>query len=80
MRFRFIRRAIVLAMAVVALLLAVDIAYLVSGSLEQFPTAEQEDKVRIVSSAIAVLLIVIEIALWVAHRSLRHDPHAAPGE
>jgi hypothetical protein len=32
--------------------------------LEQFPTEEQEDKVRTVTSAIAVLLSVTELGLW----------------
>ena len=75
MRLRILRVALPLSMAVVAVVLAADIAYLMVGSLEQFPTAEQEDKVRRVTGAIAVLLITLEIALWFAHRNL----HRASG-
>lgn len=77
MRSRFGSIALTAAMIVVAALLGVDIVYFISGSLEQFPTAEQEDKVRRVTAGIAILLIVIEMALWFARRRLRHAVRSA---
>ena len=56
--------AIVLAMIVVGLGLCLDLMYLVRGSLEEFPTEEQEDKVRRVTAVGAALLLVMEIVLW----------------
>lgn len=60
-------------MVIVALLLCLDIAYLASGSLEQFPTAEQEDKVRQVTTVIAIALLAAEAVLWLAYRSLARE-------
>ena len=65
------RIAILVGMLVVGLLMVVDVAYLVTGSLEEFPTAEQEDKVRTVTTAIAVVLVAVEMALWIVFRRLR---------
>ena len=61
---RYPRYVLWLVMTVVGVALIVDILYLLNGSLEQFPTEEQEDKVRTVTSAIAVLLSVTELGLW----------------
>jgi hypothetical protein len=66
---RSLRGIILVAMAVVAILLCLDVAYLVSGSLEQMPTPEQEDKVRIVTSVIAIMLLAVEAALWFIYRN-----------
>ena len=79
MRVRLLRVALLLAMVIVGVVLLVDIAYLIAGSLEQFPTAEQEDKVRRVTTAIAVLLVAIETGLWFAHRRLRRNDRSARG-
>ncbi|HEY0152171.1 MAG TPA: hypothetical protein VGB92_09245 [Longimicrobium sp.] len=65
------RLAIRLMMLAVGLLLAIDLLYLVNGSLEMFPTAEQQDKIRVVTSAIAVLLLLVEAALWALLRGTR---------
>jgi hypothetical protein len=73
MMHRLLRGTILVAMAVVAILLCLDLAYLVSGSLEQMPTPEQEDKVRIVTSVIAIMLLAVEAALWFIHRSLTRN-------
>ena len=62
-----------LAMVVVGLLLLLDVAYFVRGSLEWFPTHEQQDKIRRVTGVIAVLLAGIEIGLWWLLRYLRRD-------
>ena len=66
-----LRIAVVLSMVVVGAILCLDLAYLMSGSLEEFPTAEQEDKVRRVTASIAVLLLAVEAGLWLALRSLK---------
>ena len=63
--------AILLGMFAVGLLLCIDVAYMLNGSLEEFPTAEQEDKVRRVTVAIALLLLLTEGVLWVLYRRLR---------
>ena len=64
-----------LAMVVVGLLLLLDVAYFVRGSLEWFPTDEQQDKIRRVTGAIAALLAGIEIGLWWLLRYLRRGGH-----
>lgn len=64
-----------LAMVAVGLLLLLDVAYFARGSLELFPTAEQEDKVRRVTGAIAVLLAGIEVGLWWLLRKLCRNGH-----
>src|SRR5688500_15054771 len=78
---RLLRITILLSMVVVGILLCLDLAYLMRGSLEQFPTAEQEDKVRWVTAAIAMLLLAVEVVLWLAYRRLtRHEKSPAHGE
>jgi hypothetical protein len=63
--------AVIAAMVVVGLALGLDLLYLVRGSLEEFPTPEQQDKVRTVTGALAVLLALAELALWLLVRRLR---------
>jgi uncharacterized membrane protein len=70
-----VRPAIWSIMVVAGLLLAIDVFYLVNGSLEMFPTAEQQEKIRTVTGAIAVLLLMVEAALWALLRGTR--PRAA---
>jgi hypothetical protein len=62
------RLTIRVCVAVVGLVLALDLAYLAYGSLEWFPTQEQQDRVRVVASAIAVVLVGVEVGLWVLLR------------
>jgi hypothetical protein len=65
--------AIVLALVGVGLLLCLDVAYFVHGSLEEFPTAEQDDKIRRVAAVLAVMLVGVGLGLWLALRRLgRH--------
>lgn len=66
--------AVLLVIVLVAVLLVLDVAYLMSGSLEQHPTGEQEDKVRVVTAAVAVLLLALEIGLLLAYRRLARKP------
>ena len=58
------RAVIRLAMIATALALALDLAYFVRGSLEELPTVEDHEKVRLVTGAIAVLLALVEAGLW----------------
>ncbi|HEX2091387.1 MAG TPA: hypothetical protein VHG28_03255 [Longimicrobiaceae bacterium] len=52
-----------LAMIVVGLALVLDVMYYVHGSLEQYPTREDHDKVRLVTGFFGVLLATLEIGL-----------------
>ena len=67
------RYVILLAMIVVGLLLCLDVAYMSRGSLEMFPTEEQEDKVRRVTVFIAVVLVTVEVGLWWHFRDLKRE-------
>lgn len=58
------RLAIIGAMLVVGVLLVVAVAYRIRGSLEWFPTAEQEAKVRVVTTLLAAGLAIAEVGLW----------------
>jgi hypothetical protein len=51
------------AAAVVSLLLVLDIAYLIHGSFESFPNPEQQDKIRLATSALAIVLVLIDLAI-----------------
>ena len=66
--------AVRFVMIVAGLVLALDIAYFARGSLEQFPTDEQVDKVRTVTAVIAAALLLAEVALWQLLRSLQRAP------
>ena len=56
------------ALAVPALLMA---AYFVHGSLEEFPTDEQQDKVRLVSGLAFLIFAGLEVLVIVALRRPR---------
>ena len=58
------RLAIMGAMAVIGVALGLAIAYRLHGSLEQFPTAEQEAKIRVVTTVLAAGLAIAEVGLW----------------
>ena len=70
---RLPRLVVVIAMVVVGLLLALDVAYFARGSLESFPTDEQQDKVRTVTTALAAVLVAAELMLWWLLRRLMRD-------
>jgi hypothetical protein len=70
---RLVRYGLMLAMLVVAILLGLDLLYLVRGSLEQFPTEEQEYKVRVVTAVLGVLLLLAEVILWAVLRYVTRD-------
>ena len=67
---RLARYLIWLVMIVVGLALVLDVAYFVHGSLEMFPTEEQQEKVRWVAGVLAALLACVEIGLWWLLRQL----------
>jgi hypothetical protein len=71
---RLVTYAVGLGMVVTGLLLLLAVLYFARGSLEEFPTAEQQDKVRTVTGAAALLLAGLEVALW---RLLRHVRRAS---
>ena len=48
---------------VVAIIIAADLFLIVSGSLEEFPTAEQSEKVEIAYGFIFVFLMIVEVFL-----------------
>lgn len=52
-----------MALVVVGLLLGLDLAYFVNGSIEMYPTAEDHEKVRLVTGMIAVVLTAIGVGL-----------------
>lgn len=68
------RLAVIFAMLVVGLLLLLAVAYFARGSLEEFATAEQQDKIRTVMGVAALLLAALEVALWRLLRHLRRAP------
>ena len=70
---RLARSAIVLTMTVVGVLLALFVAYFLRGSLEEFPTAEQENKVHTVTAVAAAMLLLVEIGLWSMLRRMRRE-------
>lgn len=61
---RFARRILLWVTCVaVAALLAVNLAYCWHGSLEEMPTEEQQDKVFVVTTAIGLVLVLLEAVL-----------------
>ena len=63
-------------MGIIGILLLLAIAYFVRGSLEEFPTDEQIDKVRRVSAFGATILLVIEVGLLSLLRRLPRTPRS----
>lgn len=57
------RFAVVAAMTAVGIVLVLDLMWFFQGSLEGFPTGEQEEKVRGVAGGLAVVLVGVEVVL-----------------
>lgn len=74
MPLRLARVALWLALTTVGLLFVLAVLYFARGSLEEFPTAEQTDKVRTVTAVGAILLLGVELGLW---SLLRHVTRAS---
>jgi predicted tellurium resistance membrane protein TerC len=60
---KMIRYAAWLALIVVGVVLALDLAYFVHGSLEWYPTEDDHEKVRLVTGMIAVVLTAVVVGL-----------------
>jgi hypothetical protein len=71
------RYAIAFTMIAIGLVLALDVAYYVHGSLEMFPTPEDHVKVRAVTGFVALVLIAAEAILWFVFRRLGKARHLA---
>ena len=69
------RFALWIALTLVGSTLLVVLAYFVTGSLEQFPTDEQQNTVRVVTGVLATILVAIEIGPWAL---LRHTKSSGP--
>jgi len=63
MLLRLAQLALWVALAAIGVLFVLALLYFARGSLEEFPTAEDTDKVRLVTGVGAVLLLGIELAL-----------------
>ena len=51
-----------------SLLLVISLRYLSIGSLETFPTDEQQEKARLVAGLLVLIFLIIEIALIIIIR------------
>ena len=69
------RFALWIALTLVGSTLLGVLAYFVTGSLDQFPTDEQQNNVRVVTGVLATILVGIEIGLW---SLLRHTKSSGP--
>lgn len=70
------RRLIWIPIAAIGALLMLNVAYCWNGSLEDFPTEEQQDKIRTVTLVNGVVLTVVEIGLIALARWLRRWPRS----
>lgn len=59
------------AIAFVAIVLALDLMYFVQGSQEMFPTEEKQSGIREVTGFAAVMLCLVEFALFLLLRRIR---------
>jgi hypothetical protein len=73
-------RTIWLALIAVGLVLVLDVLYFVRGSLELYPTAEQQDKVRSVTGVMGTLLALVALGLGLLLRHMgRRSRPTDPG-
>ena len=75
---RLVTLAARVALLVVALALAVDVAYFVHGSLEMHPTEERQAAVRFATGLAAFFLTLIGLALLLLLRALRRERDLSP--
>lgn len=54
------------AIVIVGALLALNVAYCRHGSLEEFPTDEQQEKIALVTTWLGTALAVVEVVLVAA--------------
>jgi hypothetical protein len=68
------RKLVWLAMVVVGLALVLDVWYFIGGSMELYPTEEQQDKVRLATGVIAIFLLSLKAGLWLLLRRTGSKP------
>ena len=73
---RLLRAVVLVAMVVAGLLLCLDVAYFLRGSLETFPMDEQEEKIRVVTAALGAVLLASELGLWFVLRYLQRSANS----
>lgn len=67
---RHLKRAILVAIIIVAVFMILDITYYFNGSFELYPTEEQEEKVRLVTGVMFFMLFIIEVILVFIYRKV----------
>lgn len=60
-------------MFIIGLFMICIMMYYWNGSLEAFPTEEQESKVQLVANLILILLIVIQVILFFIYRKAKNN-------
>jgi hypothetical protein len=68
------RKLVWLAMVVAGVALVLDVWYFIGGSMELYPTEEQQDKIRLATGVIAVFLASLEAGLWLLLRRMGSKP------
>lgn len=66
-----LKLGIIAAMLLTGILLVGFIVYFYQGSLEMFPTEEQQDKVRTVTGVAIVILTLAEGLMFLIYRKIR---------
>ena len=67
---KYLKRAMLVAIIIVAALMIVNILYFFSGSVEFYPTEKQEEKVKLVTGLIFFVLFIVEAILVVFYRKI----------
>ena len=67
---KYSKRAILVAIIIVAAFMILDITYYFNGSVELYPTEEQEEKVRLVTGLMFFVLFIIEAILVISYRKV----------
>jgi len=67
---KYSKRAILVAIIIVAAFMILDITYYFNGSVELYPTEEQEEKVRLVAELMFFVLFIIEAILVISYRKV----------
>ena len=68
---RYIRVIINILMIVVFICLFFSVCYLITGSLETFPTDEQQDKVKTVALFLVIIFTSIEVLLVIIRKKIK---------
>ena len=68
-----------IAMFIVLFFISLTILYYFNGSLEMFPTEEQQGKIRDVVRLITIILIILELLLFFIRRWIIKEPDQKGG-